>query len=115
MVAVTCKKLARRLARAGATIAQRKRATHEGNSTEAGLQYTIETRQLTSEYTHRPAADPDSAHLIVEASDADEAISKFVLQQNSELVSYMRPVKGRESIATVKKDDSVYLVRVYAA
>ena len=79
------------------------------------MQYTIETRQLTNEYTHRPPADPESMQLVVEASDPTEAISKFVTQHASELVSCTSPVRGRESIATVIKDDSVYLVRVYAA
>jgi hypothetical protein len=77
------------------------------------VQYTIEARQLTSEYTHRPAMDSEAQHITVEANDADEAISRFVDENDSELVSFVRP-KGRESIATVKKNDSVYLVRVYA-
>jgi hypothetical protein len=53
--------------------------------------------------------------MVIEADDADEAISQFVVQDASELVSVVRPGSGRESIATVKKDDAVYLVRVYAA
>ncbi|HEX9162292.1 MAG TPA: hypothetical protein VF980_11345 [Thermoanaerobaculia bacterium] len=52
---------------------------------------------------------------MIEADDADEAITQFVVQSASELVSVTRPVSGRESIATVKKDDCVYLIRVYAA
>jgi hypothetical protein len=38
-----------------------------------------------------------------------------VLQSASELVSVTTPAKGSESIATVRKDDSVFLLRVYAA
>jgi hypothetical protein len=53
--------------------------------------------------------------MVIEAADADEAISQFIVQNASELVSVIRPRRGRESIATVKKDDCVYLVRVYAA
>jgi hypothetical protein len=49
----------------------------------------------------------------LEARDEGDAISQFVRGNASELVSF-QPVRGRESIATVKKDDSVYLVRVYA-
>jgi hypothetical protein len=77
------------------------------------LQYTIEARELTSEYTHRPADNSHAHRTTVEASDADEAISRFVDDNHSELVSFVSP-KGRESIATIKKNDSVYLVRVYA-
>jgi hypothetical protein len=77
------------------------------------LQYTIEARELTNEYTHRPAVDAHAQRTTIEATDADEAISRFVRANESELVSFIRP-KGRESIATIKKNDSVYLVRVYA-
>jgi hypothetical protein len=79
------------------------------------LQYTIEARELTSEYTHRPAAGSEARQTMVEAPNADEAIAQFVQQNASELVSLSTPRVGRESIATVKKDDSVFLVRVYAA
>ena len=79
------------------------------------MQYTIEARELTNEYTHRPTYDVQSERTVVEASDADEAISQFVRQSDSELVSFTRPAHGTESIATVKKEDTVFLVRVYAA
>ena len=52
---------------------------------------------------------------MIEASDPDDAISQFVRLDHSELVSLAQPAPGRESIATVKKDDCVFLVRVYAA
>jgi len=85
------------------------------NDREDRLQYTIEARELTNEYTHRPAFDASPRRTTIEATDADEAISQFVQQERSELVSLTRPATGRESIATVKKDDCVFLVRVYAA
>ena len=78
------------------------------------MQYTIEARELTSEYTHRPTYDMQSRRTVIEASDADEAINRFVQENESELVSFTRPARG-ESIATVKKEDTVFLVRVYAA
>jgi hypothetical protein len=79
------------------------------------LQYTIEARELTNEYTHRPTFDGKPSRTVVEATDADEAISRFVQENASELVSFTKPARGSESIATVKKEDAVFLVRVYAA
>jgi hypothetical protein len=79
------------------------------------LQYTIESRELTNEYTHRPAYESEPRRTVVEAQDAGDAISQFVRQSHAELVSVTNPRIGRESIATVKKDDSVFLVRIYAA
>lgn len=79
------------------------------------MQYTIETRQLTNEYTHRPVFDAEPKRMMIEAANADDAISEFVRRDESELVSFTTPLRGHESIATVKKDDSVFLVRVYAA
>ena len=76
------------------------------------MQYTIEERELT---THRLSSDKEPRRLMIEADDPEQAISQFVVQSASELVSVIRPARGTESIATVKKDDSVYLVRVYAA
>lgn len=78
------------------------------------MQYTIEARELTNEYTHRPAYDVESRRMTVEADDAGEAISQFVRDSEAELVSFTSP-RGQESIATVKKEDTVFLVRVYAA
>ena len=79
------------------------------------MQYTIEERELRNESTPRPSSDKEPRRLVIEADDADEAISQFVVQNDSELVSVSRPARGSESIATVKKDDCVYLLRVYAA
>ena len=80
------------------------------------MQFTIESRALhNSENSHQPPADPRPNQTTIEADNADEAITQFVLQSASELVSLSKPAEGRESIATVKKDESVFLVRVYAA
>ena len=75
------------------------------------LQFTIESRELTSSTKDR--LEPVST--TIDAESPDDAISAFVLQNHSELVSFQRPAECRESIATVKKDDVVFLVRVYAA
>ena len=79
---------------------------------EDGVQYTIESRQLTNAMTRR--RDDGPRQITVEARNPDEAISKFVEENESELVSFTGG-DGRESIATVKKHDSVFLVRVYSA
>ncbi|HEV7485175.1 MAG TPA: hypothetical protein VGQ65_05795 [Thermoanaerobaculia bacterium] len=79
------------------------------------LQFTIESRQLTNEYTHRPSFDAETKQTFIEAGTPDDAIGEFVRQNEWELVSVTTPVRGQESIATVKKNDSVFLVRVYAA
>jgi len=70
------------------------------------LQYTIEARPLTQ--TESPSSTT------IEASDAGEALSHFVRSSQSEIVSF-QATPGRESIATVKKKDTVFLVRVYSA
>ncbi|HEX8252705.1 MAG TPA: hypothetical protein VF846_06135 [Thermoanaerobaculia bacterium] len=79
------------------------------------MQYTIEARELTSEYTQRPAPEVEARRTLIDAADADEAITQYVQQSAAELVSFSSPARGRESIATVKKEDTVFLVRVYAA
>lgn len=79
------------------------------------MQYTIEARELTNEYTHRPAIDVESRRMTVEASDADDAITQYVRECDGELVSFSRPARGAESIATVKREDAVFLVRIYTA
>jgi hypothetical protein len=79
------------------------------------LQYTIEARELTNEYTHRPTFDGESRRTVVEASDESEAITQYVRESEAELVSFIKPARAAESIATVKKEDVVFLVRVYAA
>jgi len=70
------------------------------------MQYTIEARELTS---------PSTLRTVIEARDENEAISRYVSDSAAELVSFTTPPRGAESIATVKKEDAVYLVRVYSA
>ena len=50
--------------------------------------------------------------MIVDADDAGAALSQFV--RDDELVSF-QAVQGRESIATVRKNELIFLVRVYSA
>jgi hypothetical protein len=78
------------------------------------LRYAIEAKELTTQQ-HRPSQDVDSRRTVIEANDPDDAISQFVLQDDSELLSLSQPSRGRESIATVRKKDTFYLVRVSAA
>ena len=79
------------------------------------MQYTIETRELTSESSHRPAFDIEPQRMVIEANDENEAIDRFLRDSAAELVSLTKPLRGSESIATVKKEDAVFLVRVYTA
>jgi hypothetical protein len=78
------------------------------------LQYTIESRPLTSESTHRAAYDGSPRQTTVEAASLDDAITEFVRQSAAELVSLTSPAAASESIATVRKDDFVFLVRAYS-
>ena len=71
------------------------------------MQYTIESRPLYSEVPHG-----ETSSTTIEASDAGEALSSFARDHESEVVSF-QSMQGRESIATVRKDDAVFLVRVY--
>jgi hypothetical protein len=77
------------------------------------LQYTIEARELTNAYTH-PPKQSESRRTFIDAVDPNEAITEYVRESAAELVSFTRPGRG-ESIATVKKEDTIFLVRVYAA
>lgn len=79
------------------------------------MQYTIETRELTRGHGGRSSAVNGEQAVVLEAYDADEAITRYVKQSGTELMSVSRAGRGRESIATVKKEDSVFLLRVYAA
>lgn len=76
------------------------------------MRFTIEARELTSEYTHRPVYGQYRTTTL-EAKDAEEAISRWVEQSDAELVSFTRP-RVAESVATVKKEDTILMVRVYA-
>ena len=77
------------------------------------MQFTIESRELTSSNYRPNRVEPIS--MTIDADNPDQAITEFVRQSDSELVSFQRPAECRESIATVKKDDVVFLVRVYVA
>lgn len=80
------------------------------------MQYTIETRELTNEYSHSPSYDGEVRQRTIEADDGTDALYRYVREEASELVSLTRAGNGHgESIATVKKEDAVFLVRVYAA
>ena len=77
------------------------------------MRYTIEARELTNEYSH-PSSHGQPQQTVVDANDAGEAITRYVRDSQSELVCVTHPSRGQESIATVRKEDAVYLVRVYA-
>jgi hypothetical protein len=97
--------LARRLLRRG-----RSDSLFQGGD---GVHYTIESRPLTTEYTHRPSLDDEPRQVRIEAANPESAISEYVRRSELELVSMTKPLTGRESVATVRKNDSVFLVRVY--
>jgi hypothetical protein len=79
------------------------------------MQFTIEQRQLTSEDSHRPAFEPESTTSIVEAADHDEAIGRFADTDRSEIVSIVRPLRGREAVATVRRNETIFLWRIAPA
>ena len=78
------------------------------------MQFTIESRELSFNSNHPRVVRVEPTSMTIDADTADAAISEFVRQNESELVSFQKPAECRESIATVKKDDVVFLVRVYA-
>ena len=75
------------------------------------MQFTIESRELA--YRHAARVEPTST--TIDADNPDDAITEFVRKSDYELVSFQKPAECRESIATVKKDDVILLVRDYAA
>lgn len=77
------------------------------------MQFTIEARQLNNEWSRRLPSGAERKTTVIEAPNADDAISQFVRESEAQLVSFTRPVEGRESIATIRKNDSLFLVRVY--
>jgi hypothetical protein len=85
------------------------------NAGGRNVQYTIEARQLTNQYSPRAVSEVQPKQIVIEAATADDAISQFLTDDQSELVSLTRPLRGSESIATVRKNDSMFLVRIYAA
>lgn len=78
------------------------------------MQFTIESRELTSGSSPGPSPASALRHTTVDARDAHDAIAQYLRDGHLELVSFTRPGGGGESIATVTKDDTVFLVRVYA-
>jgi hypothetical protein len=76
------------------------------------VQFTIEKSQLTVE-RHHAAVGLERAKAIVEAADLDEAMQKYLAEESSELMSQVRPLRGAESVATVRKDDALYMLRIY--
>ena len=79
------------------------------------MQFTIESRQLTLETTRRSSMGVESKWMTIEAANPDDAISQFLDSSEAQLVSFLKPADGRESIATVRKYDLVFLVRIYEA
>ena len=79
------------------------------------MQFTIESRELTTQSNPRNSNGAEPMWTTIDADTADDAISEFVRQNDSELVSFLKPAECRESIGTVRKDDIVFLVRVYEA
>ena len=79
------------------------------------MQFTIESRELTNPANQRPIPDAEPNCTTIDAATADDAITEFVRKSDSELVSFLKPAECRESIATVRKNDTVFLVRVYTA
>lgn|SRR5512142_1643467 len=85
------------------------------NQRRLEVQYTIEARELTNENSHGPKIDAAPRRTTIEAQTPDDAITQFAVQSAFELVHISRPARGRESIATARHGDSVFLVRCYAA
>jgi uncharacterized protein (UPF0333 family) len=77
------------------------------------VEYTIEARELTSEPSRPAALKVDFRSTTVEARNPKEAIRLFVSNSASELMSFATPGDGRESVGTVRKNDTIFLVRVY--
>jgi hypothetical protein len=76
------------------------------------VQFTIERLPLSAR-SHDPAVDSERVTSIIEAADPEDAISRYVSEERSELMSHARALRGAESVATVRKDDAVYMLRVY--
>jgi hypothetical protein len=78
---------------------------------EGSLHFTIESRELSSSTRRTSSQDP--TRCIVDADDADDALTRFLTTSAAELLSKVSPRGGTESIATMKKDDALYLLRIY--
>jgi hypothetical protein len=76
------------------------------------MKFSIEQRQLTSEESHRPVFEPESTTAVIEAADHDEAIGWLAHTGHSEVISVVRPLRGGEAVATVRRNEAVFLWRV---
>lgn len=74
--------------------------------------FTIESRQLTPKALLAASA---SRRQTVDAENAQRAILQYITAQRAQLISCVTPRAGRESIATMKKDEALFLVRVSAS
>lgn len=79
------------------------------------MEFTVEARELTRESSQRRRDEGASRRTVVVARNAEDAIQQYVHDRAAELVSLTHPARGDESIATVKQEDAVFLVRVYTA
>ena len=79
------------------------------------LQYTIEARELSSAHSNAWTSQPGVSPDVVMARDPQDAIEQYVRDLEAVLLTFMQPSPGRESIGIVRKEDTVLLVRVYAA
>jgi hypothetical protein len=77
------------------------------------VQFTIEKCPLSSEPGQGDWIESEAANSIVEASDSADAVSKYLAGESSELMSHVHPLWGAESVAMVRKDDTVYMLRIY--
>jgi hypothetical protein len=75
------------------------------------LHFTIEARELSCSERRRTGDIPSS--WTVDASDAGEALQRFTDHSAAEMKSMVRTSRDGESIATVRKDDSLFLLRIY--
>jgi hypothetical protein len=80
----------------------------------AGLQYTIEARELTKG-SGIDGGSGAGQQTVVVARDPEEAIHQYVRELAAGLMSFTQPNGAAESIGIVRKEDVVFLVRVYAA
>jgi hypothetical protein len=77
------------------------------------VQFTIEKSQLTVDSHQGAAIDSEPTTAVVEASDSEDAVFKYLAEESSELMSHVHPLWGAESVATVRKDDALYMLRIY--
>lgn len=90
------------------------RRTRITNHPEAALEFTIEARELSAENPRRTVYDgrPRTANVV--AANVEDAVTQFLHANDGVLVSLDTRQRG-ESIATVKQEDVLLLLRVYAS